>query len=37
MPATLLTASPEATAATEATEPATTLGEAQTLSSFLEP
>lgn len=37
MPATLLTASPEATAATEATEPETTLGEAQALSSFLEP
>lgn len=37
IPATLLTASPEATAATEATEPATTLGEAQALSSFLEP
>lgn len=37
MPATLLTASPEVTAATEATEPATTLGEAQALSSFLDP
>lgn len=37
MPVTLLTASPEATAATEATEPPTTLGEAQALSSFLEP
>lgn len=37
IPATLLTASPEATAATDATDPTTTLAAVQPLSSFLEP